>query len=92
MTDEEWERVLGLVTEAVARLRLKDENGQPARPRLHGEPLGVLLYSGYVYGQMPAPIQRDQDDIWVAEGERVAAEVEKAAPGVYAFEAYGVED
>lgn len=91
-TEGERQRVLSLVMEAAARLRLKDENGEPARPRPYGDSLGVLLYSGYSYGQMPPPIQQDQDEIWTAEGRRVATEVEKAAPGVYTFEAYGVED
>ncbi|SNY67167.1 hypothetical protein [Paractinoplanes atraurantiacus] len=90
--DEERQRIVDLVREATARLGLKDENGEPARPRLYGDSLGVLLYSGYVYGQMPEPIQRDQDGLWTAEGDRVTAELEKAAPGIYTFEVYGVED
>lgn len=90
-TESERQCVLSLVTEAAARVRLKDENGEPARPRPYGDSLGVLLYSGYLYGQMPTPIQQDQDEIWTTEGQRVAVEVEKAAPGIYTFEAYGVE-
>ncbi|EXG82365.1 hypothetical protein [Cryptosporangium arvum] len=86
-TDNERQRVLSLVMEAAARLRLTDENGEPARPRPYGDPLGVLLYSGYIHGQMPTPIQRDQGEIRTTQGQRVAAEVEKAAPGVYTFEA-----
>ncbi|MFF5083597.1 hypothetical protein ACFY36_41665 [Actinoplanes sp. NPDC000266] len=95
LTEAERQRVLELAREAAARLRLRDENGEPARPRPHGYEegtLAVLLHSGYVYSQMPAPIQADQDDVWTAEGDRVTAEIEKAVPGVYAFEAYGVED
>ncbi|MEV0561699.1 hypothetical protein [Dactylosporangium sp. NPDC050588] len=95
---EEQETILHLVRAAVATVRLKDEEGAPADPRVYDydeyEPLalGVLLYSGYAYGQMPEEIQQDQDDAWTAETTRVAAEVDRHAPGVYAFTGYGVED
>ena len=98
MPPDEQETVLRLVRAAAAKLRVKDEQGAPVRPRVYDydeyepEALGILLYSGYAYGQMPEEIQQDQDDAWTAETTRVAAEVDRHAPGVYAYTGYGVED
>ncbi|WP_127500381.1 hypothetical protein [Actinoplanes solisilvae] len=91
----ERELLVASAREATVRLGLKDEDGKPARPREHGYDggtLAILLHSGYAYRMMPPEIQRDQDEVWVAEGERVAAALERVAPGRYTFVAYGVED
>lgn len=94
----EWGAILRLVQAAAAVLQLKDERGAPAEPRVYDydqyetNALGILLYSGYAYGQMPEEVQQDQDDAWAAEVARVGAEVERQVPGVYVFVGYGVED
>ncbi|WP_327003070.1 hypothetical protein OHA72_49650 [Dactylosporangium sp. NBC_01737] len=95
---DERETILQLVRAAAAKLRVKDEQGAPARPRVYDydeyEPkaLGILLYSGYAYGQMPEEIQQDQDEDWERQCARVGAEIEREVPGVYTFTGYGVED
>lgn len=94
----EQEAILLLARSAVAAVRLKDELGRPADPHVYDydeyEPraLGILLYSGYAYGQMPEEVQQDQEDTWTEETTAVAAEIERQAPGLYAFTGYGVED
>ena len=79
-------------------MRLKNEEGGPAEPDVYDydeyEPraLGILLYSGYAYRQMPAEIQQEQDLAWVEEAGRVGAAIERAMPGVYTSVGYGVQD
>jgi hypothetical protein len=96
--EDEQETLLRLARAAAVAVRLKDEEGAPAEPRVYDydeyEPhaLGILLYSGYAYGQMPEEVQQEQDVAWEEEIGRVAEAVERAAPGVYAFVGYGVED
>jgi hypothetical protein len=98
MPEQEQNTVLQLVRAAVGRLRLTDDERQPAEPRVYDydgyEPgaLGVLLYSGYGYQHMPDEIRQDTDEAWAALGDRVAAEIDKAVPGLYRFTAYAVED
>ena len=95
---EEQDTILRLAVEATAKVRLKDEQRAPAKPRVYDydeyEPnaLGILLYSGYAYRQMPEEIQQEQDIAWESETLRVGAEIERQAPGVYTFVGYGVED
>jgi hypothetical protein len=98
LPEPEQHSVLELVRAATAAVRLRDERGEPAAPRVYDYDeyetgaLGVLLYSGYAYGGLPEQIQRDRDASWAAETGRVAAEAERRFPGVYAYVGYGVED
>ena len=97
LPEQERATVLRLARTAAATTRLLDEQRAPARPRVYDhdgyEPgaLGVLLYSGYAYGQLPRDIQREQDEAWAAEAARVGAEIDRQVPGVYTFAGYGVE-
>ncbi|EGX57277.1 hypothetical protein SZN_23576 [Streptomyces zinciresistens K42] len=97
LSQEERAVVFRLVQSACLSLMLTDDEGEPVRPSDHGydqeeeKALGVLLHSSYAYAHMPQEIQVEKAEEWEEEGKRVAAEVEKHAPGVYAFTAYGVE-
>src|ERR1043165_8279804 len=83
LPEQEQETILRLARAAAVTVRLKDEQRPPAEPRVYDydgyEPgaLGILLYSGYAYGQMPEEIQQDQDEAWEAETGRVGAEIER---------------
>ncbi|GIE32597.1 hypothetical protein Ait01nite_056420 [Actinoplanes italicus] len=98
MSEDEQAAVLALVRDAAVRLRLTNDERKPAAPRVYDydgyEPLalGVLLYSGYGYRHMPDEIRKDQDEAWAALGDRVAAEIDRAAPGLYRCTTYAVED
>ncbi|WP_238011827.1 hypothetical protein KZZ52_13390 [Dactylosporangium sp. AC04546] len=98
MPEDEQRAVLALARAAAERLRLRDEEREPAVPDVYDydgyEPraLGILLYSGYAYGEMPEEIQRDQEETWSGECARVGAEIERQSPGRYTFTGYGVED
>jgi hypothetical protein len=95
---DEQEAVLALVRSAARTLRLADEEGRAAAPRVYDYDecekgaLGVLLHSGYSFGAMPEEVQEDQERLWADECGRVAAEIDRRAPGQYAVIGYGVED
>jgi hypothetical protein len=98
LSAEEQATVFELVRAACLRLGVTGDDDDPANPSVYGydqeEPraLGVLLYSSYAYGHMPDEIREDHEESWQRVGARVAAEIEKQTPGVYAFVSYGVEN
>lgn len=98
LPEQERATVLRLARTAAAATHLLDEQRAPARPRVYdydgSEPgaLGILLYSGYTYRQLPAELQQEQDETWAAEAARIGAEIDREVPGVYTFVGYGVED
>jgi len=53
--------------------------------------VGILLYSSFVYQEMPEEMQADEEDGWARDGDLLAAEIERQRPGVYTFACYGVE-
>ncbi|MET7396565.1 hypothetical protein ABZS66_24095 [Dactylosporangium sp. NPDC005572] len=98
LPEDEQQAVLALARAAAERLRLRDEQREPAVPGIYdydgyeSGALGILLYSGYAYGEMPEEIQQDQEETWSDECARVGAEIERRCPGRYTFTGYGVED
>jgi hypothetical protein len=98
LAELEQEEILRLARAAAVTLRLKDEERAPAEPRVYdydeceAGAVGILLYSGYAYGQLPEEIQQDQDLAWERETAGIGAEIDRQAPSVYAFVGYGVED
>ncbi|MBB5868360.1 hypothetical protein F4553_001739 [Allocatelliglobosispora scoriae] len=98
LSEEEQARVFELVRAACLSVGVTGDDGEPAKPSIYGydqeeqRALGVLLYSSYAYVQMPDEIREDHEEGWRRVGARVAAEIEKQSPGVYAFASYGVEN
>jgi hypothetical protein len=98
LSDDEQATVLRLVQTACHSLQLTDDEGRPVKPEIYDydeyekDALGVLLYSSVVYGEMPEEVRADEEEGWEAHGARLAAEIEKHAPGVYRFVCHGVEN
>jgi hypothetical protein len=98
LDDEEQERILELVCRAAEALRVKDDEDEPVEPNrydcseMESGALGVLLYSSYVYRQMPDEIRADQDENWAELGQTIGREIERAVPNTYSFDCYAVEN
>jgi hypothetical protein len=97
LSEEEQAAVLELVRHACGGLTLLGPEGAPAEPVIYDHngyeehAVGILLYSSFVYQEMPEEVQAEEEDGWKRDGDLLAAEIERQRPGVYTFACYGVE-
>jgi hypothetical protein len=71
---------------APAQPVIYDYNGYEERA------VGILLYSSFVYAEMPDDVQAEEEAGWEQDGDLLAAEIERQRPGAYTFVCYGVEN
>lgn len=94
---DEHASLLATVVETAKAERTLDHDDKAVKPRIHEAEsnkttLAVLLFSSYLYGEMPDFVREDEDANWVDNGKAFATAIEAKSPGVYRVECYYVED
>src|SRR5688572_7222312 len=94
-SDAAQREIVELVAKHAALVKLKDDQGEPVKPRFYDYDnyekggVGVLLFSSYAWAEMPEEIRVDEEQAIL---RKLAASIAKAHPKEYELKCYWVED